>query len=128
MPTLAPGVELFLSRCVLGADILVHVRAVMAAMPEPVLGGLVGDERFVLLEADAREGFIIPSPGGGTPVRAVVLKRRMWRNDPGFVRWVIAHELAHAHLGNRGRFDGDDPEHAADALAAEWGFVRPSVR
>jgi hypothetical protein len=41
------------------------------------------------------------------------------------VRWVIAHELAHAHLRNGGRWLGDDPEHAADALAAGWGFPRP---
>jgi hypothetical protein len=42
-----------------------------------------------------------------------------------FVRWVIAHELAHAHLRNCGRWEGDDPEHAADDLAARWGFPRP---
>jgi hypothetical protein len=40
---------------------------------------------------------------------------------------VIAHELAHAHLRNQGRFPGDDPEHAADALAAGWGFPRPGM-
>jgi hypothetical protein len=38
---------------------------------------------------------------------------------------VIAHELAHAHLRNGGRHPEEDPEHAADSLAADWGFPRP---
>jgi hypothetical protein len=38
---------------------------------------------------------------------------------------VIAHELAHAHLRNRGRWVGDDPEVAADSLAADWGWPKP---
>jgi Zn-dependent peptidase ImmA (M78 family) len=51
----------------------------------------------------------------------------MWRMSwpPCRVQYVIAHELAHAHLRNGGRWEGDDPERAADALAAEWGFTRP---
>jgi hypothetical protein len=98
----------------------------MDAMPVDVVGDLVGDESFVVMETEGwRVGVMLPAPVGRKPVRAVVLKRRMWRSDPGFVRWVIAHELAHAHLRNGGRHPGEDPEHAADALAAEWGFTRP---
>jgi len=54
-----------------------------------------------------------------------VLKRTLRLRPQPFVRYVIAHELAHAHLRNRGRWEAEDPEHAADALAAEWGFPRP---
>ena len=40
------------------------------------------------------------------------------------MRYVIAHELAHAVLRNGGRWGSDDPEEAADALAAQWGFAK----
>lgn len=122
-------IETFLGRCSLGEDLLEHVRAVLEAMPPDVVRGLVGDDSFVVVEYDAAPGgkgtFVVPSLGKG-PVRAVVLKTRMWRRETAFIRWVIAHELAHAHLGNRGRHEGEDPELAADALAAEWGFPRPA--
>lgn len=55
------------------------------------------------------------------PGSSVVLKRNLRDRSVSFVRCVIAHELAHAHLRNRGRFPGDDPELAADSLAAAWG-------
>ena len=58
---------------------------------------------------------------------AVVLKRTLRRRPVEFVRWVIAHELAHAHLRNAGRWPGDDPERAADALAERWGFPKPRI-
>lgn len=102
-----------------------HVQAVMDAMPPDVVDELVRDRGFVLTETSGRGGFVLPAPEARRPTRAVVLKRRMWRTDEGFVRWVIAHELAHAHLRNSGRHPGEDPEYAADALAAEWGFTRP---
>ena len=41
---------------------------------------------------------------------------------------LIAHELAHAHLRNGGYGAITDPEHAADALAAEWGFGKVARR
>lgn len=125
-PCLVSDLDLFLSRCTLGDDLRLHVRHVMGAMPHAVIIDLVSDDGFVLLEAEHRtSALMIPAPGKRKPVRAVVLKRRMWRSDTHFVRWVIAHELAHAHLRNAGRHPGEDPEHAADALAAEWGFARP---
>ena len=54
-----------------------------------------------------------------------ILKRTLRSRPDGFIKWVIAHELAHAHLRNAGRWPGEDPERAADAVAAEWGFARP---
>lgn len=120
------AIDGFLSRCVLGEGLRGHVRAVMRQLPPDVLRGLLSDDGFVLTEVGGGcGGFVMPPPRRRRPTRAVVLKRRMWRNDDSFVRWVIAHELAHAHLHNRGRFAGEDPEQAADALAAEWGFTRP---
>lgn len=120
------AIDGFLVRCELGEPLRGHVREVMRRLPPDVLRGLLSDEGFVLREVGGGGGgFVVPPPGRSRPTRAVVLKRRMWRDDAGFVRWVIAHELAHAHLHNRGRFDGEDPELAADALAAEWGFERP---
>jgi len=59
------------------------------------------------------------------PGRSVVLKRTLRYRPEEFVRYVIAHELAHAHLRNGGRSPGEDPEVAADSLAEAWGFPRP---
>ena len=66
--------------------------------------------------------------GDGRPGRSVVLKRTTKRRSVPFARWVIAHELAHAYLRHGGRFPNEDPEHAADSLAAEWGFPKPELR
>jgi hypothetical protein len=65
-------------------------------------------------------------PGKTGASRSIVLKRTLRHRSPNFVHWLIAHELAHAHLRNAGRWPGDDPEIAADSLAFEWGFPRPS--
>jgi hypothetical protein len=113
------------------ADLRVHVAAVMAVMPATVLLDLLDDPLFSLSDYDPRAGRVFHVPvklaGRGRPGRAVVLKQTVLRRPEPFVRWVIAHELAHAHLRNGGRFPGDDPEHAADALAEQWGFPRPTA-
>jgi hypothetical protein len=57
--------------------------------------------------------------------RSVVLRRRLAECAEDFAHYVIAHELAHAHLWNGGWGEISDPEDAADALAASWGFARP---
>ena len=115
----------------LDADLCAHVRAVMGAMPVGVLAELLDDPAFLMADYDPRAASVyhvpVGLPGRGRPGRAVVLKRTMLRRPEPFVRWVIAHELAHAHLRNGGRTAGEDPEHAADALAAEWGFPRPTA-
>src|SRR4051794_24050347 len=78
-----------------------HVAAVFAALPAHVLSDFVTDPGFslcdyepTLLAAHIR----VASPGVRRPSRAVVLKRTLRRRPEGFIRWVIAHELAHAHL------------------------------
>ena len=62
----------------------------------------------------------------GRGSRCVVLKQRLAECSESFGLYVIAHELAHAHLHNGPWGDITDREEAADALAASWGFHRPS--
>lgn len=105
------------------------VAAVVGALPEAVRADLLGDPGFFVCDVDAVPGRAVSvpvaGPGRGRPGRCVVLKRSLARRPTGFIRWVIAHELAHAYLRNEGRTPMEDPEAAADALAAAWGFPRP---
>jgi hypothetical protein len=107
-----------------------HVADVFIALPHHVREDLMTDPAFVLHDYEPGIGVVTLVPMGmparGRPGRAVSLKRTLRQRPAAFVRWVIAHELAHAHLRNRGRFDDEDPEIAADSLAAGWGFPRPS--
>ena len=117
-----------------GLDEFLHreVAGVMGNLPRHVFDDFVHDPAFTLCDYEPRPGLAfyvpvgLPRGGGGGPSRSVVLKRTLTRRPLPFVRYVIAHELAHAHLRNAGRFPGEDPEHAADALAAEWGFPKAS--
>ena len=105
-----------------------HVAVVFTALPADVRSDFVSDPGFTLYdyEPSALPAHIpVRSPSGRGPSRCVVLKRTLRRRPENFIRWVIAHELAHAHLRNGGRHAGEDPEHAADSLAADWGFPRP---
>jgi hypothetical protein len=122
------SVDLWLSRFSLDTVLHEHVAGVVVVLPEHVRDDLLTDRNFRMCDYEPGLGMVhvpvgLPGPKGGG--RAVVLKRTLRRRPVPFVRYVIAHELAHAHLRNRGRWPGDDPEHAADALAAEWGFPRP---
>ena len=105
------------------------LEAVVAALPPGVRADLAGDPGFFVCDVESTPGRAVSvpvaGPGVGRPGRCVVLKRSLARREAGFIRWVIAHELAHAYLGNRGRTEAEDPEAAADALAAAWGFPRP---
>ena len=106
-----------------------HVAGVMGGLPDHVRDDFLGDPAFVLCDYEPLAGAVTVVPVGpprrNAAARAVVLKRTLRRRPEPFVRYVIAHELAHAHLRNAGRWPGDDPERAADALAAEWGYPRP---
>ena len=122
-------IDLWLSRFSLDAVLNAHVAGVMMGLPGHVRDDLLGDGNFRLFDYEPGHGIVhvpvgLPGPQGAG--RAVVLKRTLRRRPAAFVRYIIAHELAHAHLRNRGRWPGDDPEHAAEALAAEWGFPRPA--
>jgi hypothetical protein len=113
----------------LDARLHLHAAEVLASLPPHVREDLMAESGLTMCDYEPGPGVVFQVPvkfGGSTgPGRSVVLKRTL-RSRPGdFVRWVIAHELAHAHLRNRGRFPGEDPEHAADALAGDWGFPKP---
>lgn len=123
------AVDLWLSRFSLDAFLHAHVAGVVLVLPDHVREDLVSDGNFRMCDYEPGLGIVhvpVGLPGAGGAGRAVVLKRTLRKRPAAFVRYVIAHELAHAHLRNRGRWPGDDPEHAADALAAEWGFPRPT--
>ena len=106
-----------------------EVAGVLGALPHQVRDDFVADPAFTLVDYEPGPDRVmhvpVRLPSNGVASRSVVFKRTLLRRPLPFVRYVIAHELAHAHLRNAGRFPGEDPEHAADALAAEWGFPRP---
>lgn len=113
----------------LAEDLHVHAAEVVASLPPMVRDDLMSDPAFSMCDYEPGPGVVFQVPvrfaSASKPARSVVLKRTLRARPVDFVRWVIAHELAHAHLRNAGRWPGDDPEHAADALAGEWGFPRP---
>lgn len=114
-----------------GLDQLLHLQAkrVLLSLPPGVRDDLMSDPRFLMSDYEPQLGrsFHVPvsSPRKGNGSRSVVLKRTLRNRQPEFVLYVIAHELAHAHLRNAGRWPGEDPEDAADGLAETWGFPRP---
>jgi hypothetical protein len=128
---MTPQIHDWLSRFGLDAALHHEVAGVLVTLPSHVRDDFVDDPRFTFFDYDPGPGRVmhvpvsLPRAGGGGASRSVVLKRTLTRRPPAFVRYVIAHELAHAHLRNGGRYPGEDAEYAADALAAEWGFPRP---
>ena len=113
----------------LDSFLLDEVARVVHSLPPAVRDDLVGDPAFTLYDYEPGPDVVmrvpVRAPGRNGAGRCVVLKRTLRHRPADFVRWLIAHELAHAHLRHGGRFPGEDPESAADALAAEWGYPRP---
>jgi hypothetical protein len=101
---------------------------VVRRLPRDVVDDLVADPHFRICDFDPfdpRAAVAVAVPTLERSGRSIALKRTLVRRPLPFAHYVIAHEFAHAHLRNEGRWDGDDPERAADALAAAWGFPRP---
>jgi hypothetical protein len=125
-------IESWLRPFALDEGLHAHAAEVVASLPPNVREDLMGDPTFVMCDYEPAAGRAftvpvrLPAPGRRGPSRSVVLKRTLRARPVPFVRWVIAHELAHAHLRNQGRWPGDDPERAADALAGDWGFPKPA--
>ncbi len=106
-----------------------RVRTVLERLPTAVIEDFLRDERFRV----TMDNFV---PGQGWSLwmampgvnrsgsRAVVLRERLNDCDEDFAMYIIAHEFAHAHLHNGGWGEYTDPEQAADALAASWGFPK----
>jgi hypothetical protein len=109
-----------------------HVAAVFENLPEDVRADLMNDPGFLMCDFDPGAHVVMHVPvrftAGGKAGRSVVLKRTIKRRPVPFVRWVIAHELAHAYLRHEGRWPQEDPEHGADSLAAAWGFPKPELK
>jgi hypothetical protein len=107
-----------------------HAAHVLQSLPDDVRMDLMGEAGVVFYDYEPGPGAVmnvpVKPPGKRGASRSIVLKRTLTRRSVGFVQWLIAHELAHAHLRNGGRWPGDDPELAADSLALQWGFPRPS--
>ncbi len=125
--SLASQVERFIDQ----EPIKTRLVTVLSAIPQQVARDLLEDPRFRIALDDYVSGrgrtvwLSSPAPGGRGS-RCVVLKRQLGECPPAFAHYVIAHELAHAYLRNGAWGDIADPEQAADALAASWGFSRPT--
>lgn len=112
-----------------------RVEHVLNALPAEVQQDFVEDSRFTMLLFDFVPGkgtkVFMAAPGLGANgesvgSRSVVLKARLAECSFEFATYVIAHEFAHAFLRNGPWGEISDIEEAADALAASWGFPRPS--
>ena len=129
------NIESWLQSFRLDSALQLHTAHVLRQLPDNVRSDIMGDLQkdggVTFYDYDPGPGVIMQVPvklpsTRGTASRSIVLKRTLRYRSPNFVHWLIAHELAHAHLRNAGRWPGDDPEVAADSLANEWGFPRPS--
>jgi len=105
-----------------------RIRTVLLALPNEVQIDFIEDPRFCILPLNQKNSaetlLALPAPDG-TGSRCVVLKNRLASCSEVFGLYVIAHELAHAYLRNGPWQQYSDPEQAADALAASWGFPKP---
>lgn len=108
-----------------------RVLHVFASLPEDVQKEFMRDPGFSIGIYDTgRSGearLLIPCPRAARGSRLVTLERSLATRARAFAHYVIAHEFAHALLWNRGRHPREDPEIAADSVAAEWGFARPTT-
>jgi hypothetical protein len=107
-----------------------RVAKVLSALPQEVQEDFLSDPRFRISrlgrDAPSEHGTLLALPAAdGRGSRCVVLKPRLADCSEPFGLYVIAHELAHAYLHNGVWGEFSDPEEAADALAASWGFPRP---
>jgi hypothetical protein len=120
----------FIRRSLTHETLVVRATRVFDALPHDVLRDLLDDPSFGLHEEDFVVGrgsrvWMAAPTSASRGSRSVVLRRRLVDCEEAFAHYIIAHELAHAYLWNGGWGDIADKEHAADALAASWGFVRP---
>ncbi|QDV21885.1 hypothetical protein [Aureliella helgolandensis] len=108
----------------------VRVMDVLQALPQNVQIDFTADDTFRVTLEDFVPGrgwrMFMNLPEHGSAVsRCVVLRSKLADAPEAFSLYIIAHEFAHAYLRNGGWDAISDPEDAADALAASWGFPRP---
>ena len=104
---------------------------VLVALPVEVQRDFLDDPKFRIAKETYVVGqgwtFWMESPGtAGDMSRCVLLRAKLGTCSTAFAHYVIAHEFAHAFLRNGGWGEIVHREEAADALAASWGFSRPS--
>ncbi len=122
----------YVSRAIAEPVLGLRVIDVLEAMPQQLVAGLLHDPCFQIAidnHVPGRGGTVWMACPGDIPwkgSRSVVLTRRLAECPEMFSHYVIAHEFAHAHLWNGAWEKITDPEEAADALAASWGFRRPA--
>jgi hypothetical protein len=107
-----------------------RVLHVLSTLPKKVQQDFLTDSRFTVsldnyVPGEGSTVFMAVPGGLGISSRSVVLKPRLFECDEAFAYYVIAHEFAHAYLRNGPWGDITDPEDAANALAASWGFPLP---
>lgn len=110
-----------------------HVVSVLAKLPDDVFEDFVSDSTFdVVLEnfvpGEGSKMFMSLPAAGQQVSRCVVLRKKLEHAPDDFTLWLIAHEFAHAFLRNGGWGEITDKEEAADALAASWGYAKPTMR
>lgn len=120
----------FVARFIQHPPLQERITAVLQTLPREVVQDLLHDHRFTMVAYDPADvpqtRFHIPLPGrGDAGSRMIAWKTSLAYAPLDFANYVIAHEFAHAYLRNRGRTHNEDPEDAADALAAEWGYDKP---
>lgn len=121
----------YVTRAIAEPVLVFRVIHVLVAMPQEVVTGLLHDPCFQIAidnHVPGQGGTVWMACPGEIPwkgSRSVILKRRLATSPEDFAHYVIAHEFAHAHLWNGPWGPITDPEVAADALAASWGFARP---
>lgn len=123
-------VESWLDRFDVDAGLRPHLLHVLVALPDTVRNDLIDDPRFSVCDYQPGRGgqftVAMGSPGNGASSRSIVFKRTLATQPVAFIRYVVAHELAHAHLRNADADPHEPAEIAADDLAAEWGFPSPN--
>lgn len=122
---------IFVTRFIQHPRLQERILAVLRNLPATVVQDILNDARFTMVVYDPAEGpqtqFHLAAPGrGDAGSRMIAWKISLAHAPLDFANYVIAHEFAHAHLRNRGRTHDEDPEDAADALAAEWGYDKPA--
>lgn len=121
--------EAWLDRFEVYAALRPHLLHVLIALPDEVRSDLVDDPRFSVCDYQPARGvhFTVQMgvPSLGASSRSVVFKRTLAMQSTAFIRYVVAHEFAHAHLRNADADPHEPAEEAADALAAAWGFPQP---
>src|SRR5438552_8455224 len=96
--------RVYIDRTIGPGALAARVLAVMERLPEAVFAGFLSDPLFRLALDDLvpRQGRTVwmacPTRADGS--RSVILKPLLADCDEEFAHYIIAHELAHAHLRN----------------------------